>query len=155
MIKYDVLPLNAIIATTYLIFCVLLLYIFKKSHKTNKNLTTSLPSSSSSLPSEELDMNRVIILSYLKKYTLLGTISLHDKKYLLKQFVFIACYGVSCLKINRVIIWPVSISAGLMVISFICLEVLVKKYQNYSSNQNSKENRVDVLNHQAESQLQI
>jgi hypothetical protein len=48
---------------------------------------------------------------------------------LLKEFLFMSVYAVSCLGINHIIFWPVALSAVCLPVSFGVLEVLMKKIE--------------------------
>ena len=69
----------------------------------------------------------MIATSVLKKYTLIGSCLCNDKKYLVKEFLFIGAYGVTCLNINHVILWPVGLSLALFAVTFVLWDVVLKK----------------------------
>lgn len=81
-------------------------------------------------------------LSVLKKYTLVGGFFCRDKKYLLKEFLFIGAYGVACLSINHIIIWPVGFSVLLFFITFVLWDVVLKKVEEKIKE--SGENKINV-----------
>ena len=81
-------------------------------------------------------------LSIVKKSTLVGSFFCNDKKYFLKEFLFVAAYGISCLNINHTILWPLSLSVVLFVGSFIVFDVFLKKVE--SRIRDMYENKVNV-----------
>ena len=81
-------------------------------------------------------------ISVLKKYTLVGGFFCRDKKYLLKEFLFIGAYGVACLSINHIIIWPASLSVFLFFITFVLWDVVLKKVEEKIKE--SGENKINV-----------
>jgi len=66
-----------------------------------------------------MDLDKLFALSWLKKYTIIGAFIQEDKKYLLKEIFIISLYAVICLKINRIIIWPISLIVCILPISFL------------------------------------
>lgn len=72
----------------------------------------------------------------------MGSFFCNDKKYLLKEFMFVAAYGISCLGINHTIIWPLSLSLVLSTGSFILFDVFLKKVE--SRMREVIENKVNV-----------
>ena len=66
-------------------------------------------------------------MAYLKKCTLVGGVVCDEKKYLLKEMLVLGAMGICCLGINQVIIWPVALSAAILLLSYVLLDVLVKK----------------------------
>lgn len=71
--------------------------------------------------------NRVLALSWVKKYSLVGAFFNEDKKYLLKEFVFVAAYAAACLHINHIILWPVALSLLFLPVTFLLYDLLLKK----------------------------
>jgi hypothetical protein len=76
---------------------------------------------------ERVSGSRVVAMSWAKKYTLIGGCLNEDKKYLLKEFVFVGAYAATCLQINRIILWPVTFSLFLLPLTFIAFDVALKK----------------------------
>lgn len=74
-----------------------------------------------------MNVNRTVAVSWLKKYTLVGGWFNEDKKYLLKELMFLGAYAVTCLQINHIILWPVTFSLFLLPLLFLIFEILLKK----------------------------
>jgi hypothetical protein len=74
-----------------------------------------------------VNVNRTVAVSWLKKYTLVGGWFNEDKKYLLKELMFLGAYAVTCLQINHIILWPVTFSLFLLPLLFLIFEILLKK----------------------------
>lgn len=119
--------LNVIVSVLYLTITIALAFVFKKAQKPHNrfqnrnNLKSTIP--------ENTNFDKIIAVSWLKKYTLVGACLFRDKKYLLKEFLFIAAYAVSCLGINRIVLWPLALSIAVMVSVFILFDVVLKKIE--------------------------
>jgi hypothetical protein len=74
---------------------------------------------------KEVNFDRLFAMSWFKKYSLVGTCLNENRKYLVKEFFIISIYAVTCLKINRFILWPVAFALFLLPLVFVVLEVLV------------------------------
>lgn len=74
---------------------------------------------------KEVDYNRVFAMSWFKKYSLVGACFNQNRKYLLKEFFIISIYAVTCLKINKIILWPVAFALFLLPLIFALLEIAV------------------------------
>jgi hypothetical protein len=83
-----------------------------------------------------------VVAAWLKKYTLVGACLFKDKKYLLKEFLFIGVYAISCLGINHLIIWPVAVSLALLTLSFVTWDIFLKKMERCQTENN--ENKINV-----------
>lgn len=99
------------------------------------------------------NVSRLIGISWIKKYTVVGGLLNKDKKYLLKEFLFVGAYAVTCLKINHVILWPVAFSLFLLPLHFFILDILLTKLrQPKISEANPPMNaRVNAIRNQGES----
>ena len=64
--------------------------------------------------------------SWLKKYSIVGTMMFSDRKYLAKELLIISVYGVACLKINRITLWPVALLTFLLPAIFLIYEMALK-----------------------------
>lgn len=69
------------------------------------------------------------MVSWLKKYTIVGGFFSNDKKYLLKEFFFISVYAVTCLSINRITLWPVGLSVIVLLGCFLLFDVFIRKME--------------------------
>ena len=67
----------------------------------------------------------------MQKYTLVGTILNKDKKYMLKEFLFISVYSNACLSINHLIVWPVGFSLVVLPCFFLMMEIGVRKMEGW------------------------
>jgi len=123
-----ILPLNLFIAILYFVISGVILVLLKNAVKPRMHLTkaskTQLLNSTKSI----INYGKLIILSWLKKYTLIGSCFMKDKKYLLKEFLFIGVYAFTCLNVSQLIIWPIGLSPVILVLSFLFLELLIYKY---------------------------
>lgn len=67
----------------------------------------------------------------MQKYTLVGTLLNKDKKYMLKEFLFISVYSNACLSINHFIIWPVCFSLVILPSFYLLMEFGVRKVDGW------------------------
>lgn len=127
--REGVLPLNIVIAVFYLALACLSTFVLKLSARSFKKTLkrSALPERSDS--SHNINYNKLIALSWLKKFTLVGALLNEDKKYLLKELLFASAYSVTCLKINRILLWPVTFALFLVPVVFLLYEVVSKKMQ--------------------------
>ncbi len=65
----------------------------------------------------------------MEKYTLVGTLLNRDRKYILKEFLFISAYSNACLGINRFVVWPLGFSLVILPAFFILMELGVRKVE--------------------------
>ena len=79
-----------------------------------------------------MDFNYLFAVSWLKKYTLIGGAFYNDQKFMVKEVLIIAVFGITCLHINKMILWPASLSLTVLVTSFILWEVVSKKWSAQS-----------------------
>jgi hypothetical protein len=82
--KMNVPALNALIATLHLLIVGVTLYVLKLANRPLTKFPTHPSTTQQKQPREQLNYNKLIALSWLKKYTLLGSLFESDKKYLLK-----------------------------------------------------------------------
>lgn len=67
---------------------------------------------------------------------------------MIKEIAIIAVYGVTCLNINKIILWPAALSLVLIFICFIFWEIVVKKWEQRSGKEVS-EAKPNAVNNQA------
>lgn len=147
MIKSGVLVLNIAAALFYSLLGGLLLFVLKKAQSPltrfeGKPKQKDRQQQEGEAGRAEVDYNKIIAVSYLKKYTLIGSCFQEDKKYLLKEFLFVSVYAVMSLNINHVIMWPVALSLALLPIVFLLWDVALKAVE--SKLKESSENRINV-----------
>ena len=53
-----------------------------------------------------------------------------DKKYLAKELLLLSVYGVACLKINKITLWPVALATFLLPSFFFMHEIAFKSQRN-------------------------
>lgn len=109
---------------------------------------------------EQVDQNRVFALAWVKKYTAVGCFFNEDKKYLLKEFIFVGAYAVTCLQINRIILWPVTFSLFLLPLHFLLYDLLLKKLNFLKVSEaetqvTSRKQRINAIKNQGESEIEI
>lgn len=156
--REGVLPLNIIIAVVYLTLACLSTFVLKLSARSFKKMQkkNALPERSDS---HAINYNKLIALSWLKKFTMLGAVLNEDRKYLLKELLFISAYSVSCLKINHIIIWPVAFTLFLVPVVFLLYEVVSKKMQALKNEEEPKtatrRERINAIKNQAPSEMEI
>lgn len=123
--KSGVPALNVFVALVYTALTATLLYLFKLA---NRPLPSRRHHPSPLTTSPEINHWRVLATSWLKKYTLVGSCFLSDRKYLAKEFLMLGTYAVACLKINRIVLWPTALSALLLPATCLIYDVLFKLY---------------------------
>ena len=123
--RQGVLTLNIFISVFYIIVAGLAACVLKKSSRSLKR--AMIGSEIEGGWRERVSSSRVVAMSWAKKYTLIGGCLNEDKKYLLKEFVFVGAYAATCLQINRIILWPVTFSLFLLPLTFIAFDVVLKK----------------------------
>ena len=89
MISIGALPLNVIIAIFHLVTAIGTLIILKKAYRPLTRFTKPVQArivdkEKKAKEEDEVNYDRVLAMSYIKKYTLLGSFWQGDKKYLLK-----------------------------------------------------------------------
>lgn len=65
----------------------------------------------------------------MEKYTLVGTLLNKDRKYMLKEFLFISAYSNACLRINHFVVWPLGFSLAILPTFFLLMEFGVRKVE--------------------------
>lgn len=129
--KIGVLPLNVFVSIIHLALSAALLFALKLATKPLLKFTPTNPSNPTSAlqpPSiPTMDYNKLIAISFLKKYTLIGSFFSPDKKYLLKEMLMISTYTVACLGINHIIIWPLALVSVVVPSCFLLFDILLKK----------------------------
>lgn len=105
-----------------------------------------------------MNVNKTVAVSWLKKYSLVGSCFNEDKKYLLKELIFMGAYAVTCLQINHIILWPVTFSLFILPTIFLTFEILLKKVNllkvsEAQMNANPKKQRVNAIKNQGESEI--
>jgi hypothetical protein len=123
--REGVLPLNIVIAVFYLALATAAVFILKKSSRCLKKMIKIGEEETNW--KEQVDHNKLIASSWVKKYSIFGAFLQEDKKYLLKEFLFVAAYSVACLHINHVIMWPAAYSLFLLPLTFALFDILLKK----------------------------
>ena len=145
--------LNVLISIAYILVAALMLYILKLANRPLTKFSRRGKSASSSEEKEDIDYQRTLLISWFKKYSFVGAYFEADKKYLLKEFLFMSSYAVTSLSINRFIIWPIAFSSFLLPVVFITFEVLLKLIHN-SKIEDDVRNKTKNSN-QVESELEI
>lgn len=157
--REEVLPLNVVIAVVYLTLACLSTFVLKLSARSLKKVQqkSALPDRSDS--QYTVNYNKLFALSWLKKFTLMGAVLNEDRKYLLKELLFISAYSVTCLKINRIIIWPVTFTLFLVPVVFLLYEVVSKKMQALKNEEEPKtatrRERINAIKNQGQSEMEI
>jgi hypothetical protein len=123
--REGVLPLNIVISVLYIIIAGLAAFVLKKSSRSLRR-PVGVGEGEEGWR-EKVNHNKVVAVSWVKKYTVVGACFNEDKKYLLKEFIFVAAYAVTCLQINHIILWPVTFSLFLLPLLFISFDILLKK----------------------------
>jgi hypothetical protein len=139
--KIGVLPLNVVVSVAYIVLAGLVLYIVKLA---TQPLTAFSPTSPSKHPliTTDTPIYRMMATAWLKKYTLLGSSLIADKKYLLKELLIISVYAVACLHINKLTLWPVSLITFLLPATYLLYDVLSKHIEQENSNQIKAQNAI-------------
>ena len=76
---------------------------------------------------------QVFAVAWMKKYSLVGTLLNTDKKYFLKEFLFISAYSNACLNINHFILWPVCLSLIILPTLYLLMELIIGKIEDWIS----------------------
>lgn len=82
--KMNVPALNAVVATLHLLIIGITLYVLKLANRPLIKPPADSGTAKDKQPHEQLNYNKLMALSWLKKYTLIGSLFESDKKYLLK-----------------------------------------------------------------------
>jgi hypothetical protein len=127
--REGVLPLNILVACFYIVIAAATGFVLKKSSRPLQKMEKVTEKEREQKWKESINYNKLLGVSWLKKYTLVGTFLHEDKKYLLKEFLFIAAYSVTCLQINHIILWPVTYTLFLLPILFTLFDLVCKKIQ--------------------------
>ena len=61
---------------------------------------------------------------------------------MLKEFLFVSTFTISCLNINHVIFWPAGLSLFIIVLTFLLWEVLLKGIESKLKDQS--ESKINV-----------
>lgn len=127
--KTNIPFLNIFISFLYILLTSALLYILKLSCKplTKHTSPSSQKHQSSENKQEEVQYNKIMFVSWVKKYTIIGSYFMRDRKYMLKQLFICSCYIVACLGINRILLWPVALAAFLVPAIYVIYELILKK----------------------------
>lgn len=123
--KAGVPALNVIISVFYMILAGFVAYWLKLSHKKGREWGQNYTEEQLKALKKEVNFDRLFALSWFKKYSFVGTCLNENRKYLVKEFFIMSIYAVTCLKINRVILWPAAFSLFLLPFVFVVLELLV------------------------------
>jgi len=65
----------------------------------------------------------------MEKYTLVGTLLNKDRRYMLKEFLFISAYSNACLGINRFVVWPLGFGLVILPSLYLLMEIGVRKVE--------------------------
>jgi hypothetical protein len=93
--REGVLPLNIVISVLYIAIAALVALVLKKSSRSLKRGTGVAEGEEGWR--QMVNINRTVAVSWMKKYSVVGGCFNEDKKYLLKEFMFVAAYAVTCL----------------------------------------------------------
>ena len=80
-----------------------------------------------------------MIVSWFRKYSIIGSITLPDRKYLAKELLITSVYGVTCLKINKITLWPAALITFLLPTIFFLYEMALK-LQKSNKNETQSQN---------------
>lgn len=130
--KPGVLPLNVVAACFYLILSALALFLLKRANRPRRNVEPRDSKHQSAVSLEGVSTNKLLVVSWLKKYTVGGGIFCEDKKFMVKEIVIISVYGITCLNINKTIQWPAALSLVPLVVCFVFWEIILKKWEQRS-----------------------
>lgn len=127
--KAGVPALNIIVSILYIIFTGLVAYWLKLSHKKRIESHQNYTEEQIEGMKKEANFDRLFAISWLKKYTLVGTCFNENRKYLVKEFFIMSIYAVTCLKINKIILWPVAFAVFLIPLVFGLYEVVIGYFE--------------------------
>lgn len=157
--REGVLPLNIVIAVFYLTLACLSTFVLKLSARSLKKTLKRSALSERADSTHSINYNKLIALSWLKKFTMIGALLNEDRKYLLKELLIISAYSVTCLKINRIILWPVAFTLFLVPVVFLLYEVVSKKMQALKDQEEQKpatrRERINAIKNQGQSEMEI
>lgn len=131
MIQEGVLPLNVIAACFHLLLAAIALALLKKSSRPTPAIEHKEGKHNVKEDLKGVDFNRLIVISWLKKYTLIGGTFCKDQKFMTKEILIIAVFGISCLHINKLTLWPASLSLTVLIPCFILWEIISKKLNHH------------------------
>jgi len=119
--RQGILPLNSFISVLYVFVSAITLAILKKAVKPRLCLSKASKKQLQTSTKSVMNYDKLLFLAWLKKYTLIGSFFVKDKKFLLKESAFVSAYAVTCLNVNHLIIWPLGLSAVILITSFLLL----------------------------------
>lgn len=151
MIQSGVLLLNVGVAVFHIVLAGVALALLKRATKPPSRHQSTATRESRKEDLEGVNFNRVMAVSWLKKYTLIGGAFCEDQKFMVKEVVIIAVFGVACLHINKLTLWPAALSLTILLLCFVCWDVISKKWS--SRIKEVSEARPNIVNNQAESEL--
>ena len=151
--KIGVPALNVVISVLYVVLAGVGAYWLKLSHRRRRELQEG--NTALHVPSyrKEISFGKVFAVSWLKKYTLVGAILNEHRKFLITELFIISIYAVTCLRINRIIIWPVAFIAFLLPLLFVCMEIAVAQVEGLLREDKKKANQ--TINNMHENEIQI
>lgn len=82
MNKPGVPPLNVVVSCCYIAIATLACLLLKRANRSGTRLEAQ--QGTSRVLGEEVNLNKLMVVSWLKKYTLIGGFFARDNKYLLK-----------------------------------------------------------------------
>ena len=118
-----VLPLNAFLAFVYLALVGLTALFLKLALRRRQ----PRPAPEMSRFKSQLSMHKMLGVSLLKKLTVVGACFNPEKRYLLKEMLIVAAFGVCCLGANGVIIWPAAVAVGLLPVCMLIIDLAAPK----------------------------
>jgi hypothetical protein len=104
-----------------------------------------------------VSVNRAVAVSWLRKYWLIGALVGGDRKYLLKEILFVAAYAACCLQINHIVLWPASFALFLLPLHILLLDLLPHKIHTPKVAQirNPDSQQPNAIRNQGESEIEI
>ena len=151
MIQSGVLLLNVVAAFFHLALAGVALALLKRAAKPVTRAESTATRENRKEDLEGVNFDRVMAVSWLKKYTLIGGAFCEDQKFMVKEVVIIAVFGVACLHINKLTLWPAVLSLTVLLLCFVCWDVVSKKWS--SRIKEVSEARPSIVGNQAESEL--
>lgn len=119
--KIGVPALNVVVSALYIVLAGVGAYWLKLCHRRRRELKDGDTSTHLISYRKEINFSKVFAVSWLKKYTFLGAMFNHNRKFLITELFIISIYAVTCLKINKIIIWPVAFITFLLPLLFVCM----------------------------------
>lgn len=123
--KIGVPALNVVVSVLYIVLAGVGAYWLKLCHRRRRELQDGDTSTLLASYRKEINFSKVFAVSWLKKYTLPGAMFNHNRKFLITELFIISIYAVTCLKINKIIIWPVAFITFLLPLLFACMEIAI------------------------------